>query len=265
MLAARHCTDTGCHNYHGIRLLLQSLGLRGLWTTQYQVFHTGLRELMHQGVAALPSSVLICGSADYAVPLLVSDALSDICAECDISVLDRCETPLALCNLAIQDTGAYWRLLQYDILDDDLSGNYDLIASDRFLGFFDAADRTRLFRRWHELLSPGGSILITVPIGSAEQEILATDHWWAFEDRFLQLLEDHEPIPGHTAEALLSMAESYISQRNRHPFDAESAVLSEIERGGFRPLSVRKLARNTDTGTLSGRRDVLTIAATPAG
>jgi SAM-dependent methyltransferase len=105
--------------------------------------------------------VLVSGSADYSMPAHVLAAFAREGAAVDLTVVDRCETPLYLSHWYGERVGIPIATVRSDILTYRSATPFDVVLTNSFLGNFDAASRPALVRAWRELLRLGGALLFT--------------------------------------------------------------------------------------------------------
>lgn len=122
-----------------------------------------VRGLSQQGALR---SVLICGSADYALLALVADAVGTRPFP-SVTVLDLCETPLLVNRWFAARHGLAIDTIQGEALAFRPARPYDLIVVHTLLGFFDDAGRRDLVARWRDMLTPGGRVLLSHPLQGA--------------------------------------------------------------------------------------------------
>ena len=120
-----------------------------------------------EGTGGAPPRVLVSGTADYAMPALALECFRARGVEPELTVLDRCETPVRLTDWYAQQAGALVQGVVSDILDfvpaGDAAGGFDAICTDSFFGRFAPEERPALVAKWASLLRPGG-VLVTVNV-----------------------------------------------------------------------------------------------------
>jgi hypothetical protein len=98
-LAPRTCRPIGpgtrdCAPYHGLVQYLRLLGVVASPLRQGRFYRDALRDVP----PAPHTRVLIAGAADYCMLALVLDAYRDRAGALEVTVIDRCPTPLELCR-----------------------------------------------------------------------------------------------------------------------------------------------------------------------
>ena len=179
--------------------------------------------------------VLICGGADYAVLDLVHAAYAQMSATLAVSMIDVCPTPLRLCEWYAHTRGFTLTTEVGDILAFDDRAAYDLICTHAFLGYFDAAERVLLARRWHALLRPGGR-LITVQrlrpgqVGTARFSVAQTT---AFHAQVLAAAERETDLGARTAADFGAMADAFSARFHSHPLQSRDEIDALLSDAGF--------------------------------
>ena len=160
-LAERECPHAvggDCTWFHGAWLYFRVLGVVTEVGSQANYFRQTLRRLAGEPRMV---RVLISGAADDAMARIVLDAFRDTGAEAELTMLDRCETPLALSRASANRLGASMATYRADILDFDSAKPFDIVLTNSFLPYFDAEARVQLFTQWASLLRVGGKLLTT--------------------------------------------------------------------------------------------------------
>ena len=159
-LALEHCPHAGrgnCSWYHSVWQYFRALGVTKTAGGSSAYFDEALRSLARDGARR----VLISGAADDAMSLVALAAFRAAGKPLELTVVDLCETPLALARWSAQALGASVLTCRSDILAFDRAGAFDIVMSNSFLGAFAPEERRALFARWASLLRPGGKVLLT--------------------------------------------------------------------------------------------------------
>jgi SAM-dependent methyltransferase len=163
-LAEQHCcrdpvSGESCAWYHGWRLVLRALGIgrSGVPDAHRLFLDQALRDLAGESSFA---SVLISGSADYAMPALVLNAYSSRGALPRLTVVDICRTPLLLNNWYADRYGIAVEVCHSDILDYQAEKPGDIVCTHHFFNYFAPGARPSVVAKWRSLLRPGGKLLL---------------------------------------------------------------------------------------------------------
>lgn len=192
---------------------------------------------LRAAIAGGARRILISGTADAGMLARVAacrDAAED---GLDITVLDCCPTPLALCRQYAGLAGLPIRTVQADILTyiEEAEG-YDLICTHSFLTFFDAAQRMQLVRQWHTLLKPGG-VLITAQRVRPDETALITryppEEVSALQDKAEGLARRHGTALGVSAELARHSAWLYGAHHHTHLIADAAELRAPFDAAGF--------------------------------
>lgn len=148
-------TSESCEWYHRARPLLRALDL----VTAVEDHAPLLQTTLAEGLSGGADRVLLCGCADEAMLAQVFSALDRARSDADVTVLDRCATPLGLCRAYAQGAGRSVRVVASDLFDHQPERPYDMICTHAFLGFFSPSRRRDLVDTWARLLVEGGSVV----------------------------------------------------------------------------------------------------------
>lgn len=156
-LAPQHCrplppAGEPCSWNHG---LWQTLRLLDLITAP--VHHAEFYRLAFAPLAGRPK-ILVAAAADYGMLAQVLAACAGRGVTPEVTVIDVCETPLALCRWYAERAGVAIETQRTDVLDFGGTARYDAICTHSFLGQLPPAARARLVASWHRLLRAGGRV-----------------------------------------------------------------------------------------------------------
>lgn len=267
--AREHCADgrTGnehnCADYHAVRPFLYCAGLKTSFGTYQRIFGASVPRCVAGRSAP---RALISGAADFLVPALVAGSLQDSGGRPNLTIVDRCRTPLEMCKSAGRHLGMTWQLSQGDVRRHQPSTGYDLIVTDRLFGFFPSSQRAGMVDAWYRQLNAGGRLLATIsirPDGAASR----TDNKSLLNyirDRYTR--EYRDLLPGVTRDELLQMVENYIDQRCCHRVCGPNEVLPLFESSGLTVIEARKFRKKTEAGLrVASTRYILRVIAEKPG
>ena len=272
-LAREHCavdTATGesCAWYHGF---WQFMRLMGLAKTAGGHADFLVEELRVQARSGGYPRLLISGTADYSMAALATYAYAQEHAQIELSLVDRCETPLALARWYGARSGSAVTTYRSDILDFKGAKQYDVVMTNSFLGYFDLPQRKRLFAAWATLLRPGGRLILTNRIrpGTGYAPVGFTpDQARAFTDA-IRAEAQRAPAGLLEADEMARLAQAYAEQFRSVPVRSKEEVAELIRAGGFRidrldvaPAPGRARGGAIAGPTLAETTDYVRIAAT---
>jgi SAM-dependent methyltransferase len=178
--------------------------------------------------------VLVSGCADAAMFARVAACLGSARGPVELVVLDICRTPLELCRSYAASHGLEVRLEHGDILGFEAEP-FDVVCTHSFIGFFDAAGREQLARRWWKLLRPGGCVVTSqrirsgdagiVRYGEAERESLAQDA--------LRRAAAREAETGLSPAQVRELADAWTQGHFAHVIATEAELRAPFDGAGF--------------------------------
>lgn len=226
-------TGERCDWNHGLWQILRLLELNATPADQPALCREALRALQ---TGSDGTRVLVSGSADYGMLHQVLAAWSDRDRAPDVTVVDICETPLALNRWYAERVGASIATRCSDMLEYDEPLPFDAVCTHSFLGQFAPDARAQLIEKWHALLRPGG-IAVTVnrirpgtapgPVAFGAQQAVALR---AMIERLAPSLP---PAVGVDGATLAADAERYALRQRPHPIASVAEIRALFERGGF--------------------------------
>lgn len=159
-LAERTCLREGdsgesCAWFHGLWPDLRLLGLVDSPADHADFFESTMRPLLDTH-----RRILIGGAADNA---MLAEILSIYGDHAEVTVIDRCPTPLAVNHWLAEQHGTAIASIAHDILalDSELMAPFDLICAHGTLEHFEPdVARPRLVSQWRRMLRPGGKVVL---------------------------------------------------------------------------------------------------------
>ncbi|HKY95849.1 MAG TPA: class I SAM-dependent methyltransferase [Kiloniellales bacterium] len=252
--AETHCGR--CRAYHGLwqyRRIAGGVAALGADGAIYQAIIAALRR--EEGL----SRILISATADYALQAVVRDAFRAVgAAETapQITVADRCATPLLLNAWLAAERGGTVATRQGDLLEMELGGPYDLTISHSLFFWFSESERERLTARWFAALRPGGRVLLSNRVMKAPP--IDAKHSTA---KLIGELQAAAPLfPPSVLPRLLELAPSLAAVWGGNKVESIAALTGPFSRAGFEIEAV--LVAND---VLPNMRDVDTLPGRPVG
>jgi SAM-dependent methyltransferase len=236
-LAREHCLHAvggDCTWYHGVWQYLRALG--------FVKNAGGHRVFLRDTLASLALTgnmrrVLISGAADDAMTLIAIEASRSARIPLEVTVLDRCETPLALSRWSAAKAGFSVSTKRADILEFGPGSSYDVITTTSFLGYFDPAARRRLFARWASLLRPGGKLVFTNRLrpntAAGTRSGFAPHDAEALATAVRSQAERYRNPLGLEPAALESWAREYAARMTSFPLRSVDEVVALLDHAGF--------------------------------
>ena len=222
-----------CAWYHGIWQYLRMLDIVSAPREHGRFFSRTLEALAGDGGYG---RVLVSGTADYSMYAQILHAYRKENASCDVTVVDRCETPLFLCRWYAERQGAEVHTKAFNILDFDAAQTFDVICTHSFLGFFDPTERRRLMAKWHNLLRPGGKV-VTIhrirPASSGKLMRFTAEQAAAFRGRVSRQAEKLKDSLDISPEELVEGARIFTERLKIHPVRSREELVELFEGSGF--------------------------------
>jgi SAM-dependent methyltransferase len=185
--------------------------------------------------------VLVAGCADWGMLETVVAAYCD--APLDLTVVDRCATPVMLCAWYGSEIGLPVRTAVGDVITWGEPQTFDVICTHSLLTYPAIEGRTRLVANWARLLRPGGAV---VTVSRLTSEPMPAEIDEAQARRFGDLVVERCGRLGldRDVAALRARAERFAKAQVSHPVGAEADLRELFERRGFdvERLDVRHLA-----------------------
>jgi SAM-dependent methyltransferase len=236
-LAREHCqveaaSRESCAWYHGFWLFMRLLGIAKTSGGHVDFLAT---ELSKAARSATFMRVLITGAADYSMAGCALSAYRREGAELGLSMVDRCDTPLALTRWYGARHGASVKTYCADILDFESPQKFDLVMTNSFLGYFEPPARAKLFARWAGLLRPGGRLLITNRIrpGVGHSPVGFTAHQASAFTDAVRREASRLPAPPLEPGELARMAQAYAGRFRSVPLRSTAEIVALLEGNGF--------------------------------
>lgn len=229
-LARQNCLD--CAWYHGFWPLVRALGL-GTVPEDHAAFYSTALDGWREAEAT--DRVLVCGAADASMPWLIHRILRGGGHAPELTILDRCATPLALCRDAFREAAIAVRTVRSEVLDAHLPESFDLIVTHSFLGYFTASERPLLFAQWFNWLRSGGRVLTVnrlrpdvggrIGFSSRERD--------AFVDRVLAGAAERPGVTALSRGALTEAAGEYANRFHINALTSLEEIESQVRAAGF--------------------------------
>jgi SAM-dependent methyltransferase len=276
-LAAELCREdpaTGerCTSYHGLWQVLRIMKLIEPVQSHAPFFHRAVAAV--QGDRRAPR-ILVSGAADYSMLAHVLAAFRSRGVEPAVTVLDLCETPLALNRWYAERAAFRLETTRDDVLDYRADGPFDAICTHAFLGRFSPEQRLTLLAKWRSLLRPGGAVITVTPVrpgSSGELVGFAPEQVRMLRETVLRAAEGLRETLQIEPLDLARAAEVYAGRHRVYPVRSHEALRELFERSGFRVDHFSRTAPSTGAShdvrgpTIFGSAEYACIAATrPTG
>jgi len=261
-------TAESCAWYHGF---WQYARLMGLGTSAD--LHA---DFFYEAFAAIPAislepRILIAGAADYSMLAVVLAACRVAGVRADITVVDRCETPLMLNRWYAERASQTIATICADLTAHTEERRYDLLCTHALLGHLNPARRRDLLARWRDLLRPGG-LAITVnrlrPGAGGELAAFGPEQVNAYREAVRRRARSLPNALAADPDELARDAERYAQRQVMWPLRSLQEIRDVFESSGFSldhlscaPLSARAEHTGLSVPTVPGGAEYARIIA----
>jgi SAM-dependent methyltransferase len=223
----------GCGWYHGVLPYMRFLETTADPRSHAPFFLRNFGALAKNGGF---EHVLVSGAADYCMTAQVIHGYREAGVEANITVVDRCETPLMLNSWYADRVSADVRTVASPIMDYRPDAPFDVICTHCFLGYFDPQTRPRVVERWNDWLRPGGKVVTVNGIRrgfTGDMIRFSPEHAEAYVNevvRRARARRDRLDIDPATLEA---WAKAYTANFWNYPTCSEDEMSGFFEAAGF--------------------------------
>lgn len=235
-LCAANIAATGvdCSATHAIWQYLRLLGLIGSLDARADFYWRAFDDVT--GGADSPR-VLIAGTADYSMLAHTIAAFRARGVEPRITVVDLCETPLALNRWYAERSGCRIETCRTDIFGYESGAAFDAVCTDSFIARFPHAQWPRLCEKWHDLLRTGGLFITDNrlrPSNADARVVFSAEKIRTFIAEVLRASTAAGATLGVDPAALAHQAGRYAQSHFAYPLRAPEQLGSLLECAGFR-------------------------------
>jgi len=180
--------------------------------------------------------VLVAGSADYSMLAHVLWVYRLEEAATDITVVDECETPLALCRWYADRLAVRITTRSADIIKFKVERPFDVICTHSLLGRIAPAGRPALLGSFRQLLREGGKIVTVNRIASDPVDEIVSfteSQVWAFRNRALASAESMASRLTIDPNEIGEAAAEYARRYRNFPIHSREELLQLFVHTGF--------------------------------
>jgi SAM-dependent methyltransferase len=238
-LASRLCrknpaTGDSCEWSHGFWQYLRILGLAPVPRRHADFYREAFEQLV---ASSSRPKILISGAGDYGMLALVIGLFREGGIEPQVTVVDVCETPLALNRWFAERESIEIHTHCSDLLTYRSDVPLDLICTHSFFGQFSPAQRPVLLASWHRLLRPGGAVVTVTqirPAATCETIRFTPAQAEAFCAVALKRATEMRSVLDIEPEEVLRGAQRIVSQKSIYSVTSLEDIRSLFEQAGFR-------------------------------
>lgn len=257
-LAPLQCPDggndaaTSCCWYHAAWPTLRLIGTVSGIDGDIEFFRSAFSQNACDG-----DRVLITAAADHAMLEHVVDAYRSTGAEPDVTVVDRCRTPLALNRYFGEHAGARLECLQDDIVTHRPDMPFDVVCTHSILSFVPEGERDALFANWRAMLRPGGRLVFSQAVrpghgGGPDLRRFSSDEVEAFVAR---ALADAAGAAGPAGEGcgheLAGLARRFATNKTAFVVDSAERIGDGLRQAGFEVARMEARPRGSNYASAS--------------
>lgn len=231
-----------CDWYHAVWPYLRCLGVVSSPVWHRGFYGKALRAALEDAAARPRPRVLVSGTADFSMAEQVffsARAALRSPEAVDVTVLDRCPTPLEACRWYADRKGLGLRVVEADIFDvPAVGGPFDVVTTDAFLTRFSREQCAAVVDAWRSLLHVGGSVVTTVRLRSRTDGLLGgDDSLYEFVDRVEKCARVHESDIFHNVPAIVEAALTYGRRMRSTDLGDKDDVVQLLLNGGFEVIA----------------------------
>lgn len=213
--SAPETCSAGCGWYHRVWPSLRALGLVATPDRHAAFFERGL--------AGAGRRILVSGAADAAMPEVVVAAVPDA----ELTVLDRCPTPVELARSWGARRGLTVHGLVADVLEQPGDGSFDAVATHGLFSLVTARRRSELARAWASWLRRDGVLVTTSSLSPP-----GTPDPSGFTSTAIDAFAERAAAAGASAE-VVEAARAWAQRAEVHPVTSAEVAVGVLEEAGF--------------------------------
>lgn len=179
--------------------------------------------------------ILVSGTADAGMLARLASIIS-IAPDLDITVLDCCPTPLALCQQYADLAAFKIKTIQANILTYQDTSGFDLICTHSFLTFFDSRQREILVQQWFDLLRPDGVLITAQRVRPDETDLITrypADEVEALQNKAEKYAQDNGINLNVSKELARHSAWLYAAHHTTHLIASAEDLRAPFDASGF--------------------------------
>jgi len=222
--AGQHCD--GCDWYHGGWQYLRLSGAISGLTAESEFFQPTIRRLARSGECR---RVLIAASADYGMLAQVLGGFRAAGVTPEITILDRCRTPLLANDWYARLFDITPALHCADLFDFEAPARFDLICTHSFFSFVDPKRHVHLVEHWQRLLRPGGCVVTSQSV----RPNYPVDRICFTPEQANEFGARAERLADGLDAPIREIATEFARHKTGHVVRSEAALRAAFDRGGL--------------------------------
>ena len=203
--ADRLCVD--CKNFHSLWPYLRLAKASGGDVEEPRIGST-LKELLAKG----NRTILVAGCADTGLLAVVARAAA---SGTKITLLDRCMTPLELCQRFAQCRSLSIETIHCDLMNFSAHSCYDIVFAHALLQFIPNRFRINVVSRIRQSLRPDGRLLIAFRTSSHIEGALLHEYRYSYRKNIVEQLESRRVELPEPRKEFYRRLEEYSEERRK--------------------------------------------------
>ena len=239
-------SSLACSWYHGVWPYFRILGVVSSPWVQSAFY---LKILQEFAETEKYPRVLISGTSDHVMLAIVLNAYHKAGSIPEITVVDRCETPLLLNRWYAESSSMKITTTTSNLLNYSEEEKFDVICTHSFLGNFSPEQRLLLVARWRELLREGGKVVLVNRIrpGMHRCQKFSRQMTEDFVERLMRAGLEKQGEFDLSPQVLEDWGRAYAKNYQSYPVASLEAFSALFETQGFRVDSLNVEGNYLDT------------------
>ena len=233
-------SGTRCDWYHGSWQTLRLLGIVTTLTTHAELYVSTLRELARSGDF---ERIFLSGSADYGLLAIVLDAYHREGIRPDVTLVDRCETPLRLSRWYADRFGYAVNTVRCDLTAFRSKLPYDIACAHSLLSCVPREGHKEITETWRRQLRPGGVLMMInkfYPDSQESTNSFSPEQIEAYAQRIAASARScahPEALP--SPENLVDLAKAFATKMEGTVLHSQDELTALLEDSGFEVMELR--------------------------
>jgi SAM-dependent methyltransferase len=226
--------SVSCDWYHGAWQYLRLIGIISGVSGEVGFFRDTLRE---HALAGKYQRILVAGAADYAIlaHIIAAYRAEDVVPE--ITVLDRCRTPLYLSRWYAERYGLDLDMKPIDIFEFEPEKPFDLICTHSFFSFVPTNRRHALAMRWRGILRDGGRLVTSQVVrpgySGKNPRIFSCNEVIEFRRKVEKQAALHKDRSGISVSEAGDLAQRFAEHKASFVVRSKEEIRDTLEKAGF--------------------------------
>jgi hypothetical protein len=228
-----------CADYHALRGYMRASGLVKGAARDGALIARALAA--RQG----PLRIMIAGAGDTGLPASVANARWNDGST--ITVVDRCPTPLKLCEFVAEEANIHFELRCQNFEDLSVRSAFDIIIAHQALPFIPEASRIDALRKFRHALVPGGVVLVVQRVAESSDAGSEADTGTIATQVMERLRGMGIPLPVADREFARRLERYAAARRSRHTaFSSPHDIEPLFSKAAFSTVNIEPIGTVED-------------------